>query len=131
MVLKALHEEAKPLGLQVSWHKTTVQVFGGLLDETVQFIHAFGDDFDILESFIYFSSVVHTNGGSCQEVLGIGLAHGAMDSLSTSIWSCRYLCRWTKIRIFKPLVILVLLYGCETWTLDINLKRQMNEFRNK
>ena len=27
MVLEALHEEAKPLGLQISWPKTKVQVF--------------------------------------------------------------------------------------------------------
>ena len=38
MALEALHEEAKPLGFQVSWPKTKVQVFGGLLDETVQSI---------------------------------------------------------------------------------------------
>ncbi|KAG0697328.1 hypothetical protein GWK47_026353 [Chionoecetes opilio] len=28
MALEALHEEAKPLGLEVSWLKTKVQVFG-------------------------------------------------------------------------------------------------------
>ncbi|KAG0721937.1 hypothetical protein GWK47_045438 [Chionoecetes opilio] len=33
MALEALHEEAKPLGLEVSWLKTKVQVFGDLLDE--------------------------------------------------------------------------------------------------
>ncbi|KAG0712224.1 hypothetical protein GWK47_018960 [Chionoecetes opilio] len=37
MALEALHEEAKPLGLEVSWLKTKVQVFGDLLDEAVQF----------------------------------------------------------------------------------------------
>lgn len=36
MALEALHEETKPLGDQVSWAKTKVQVFRGLLDETVQ-----------------------------------------------------------------------------------------------
>ena len=35
MALEALHEEVKPLGLKVSWAKTKVQVFGGMLDETV------------------------------------------------------------------------------------------------
>ncbi|KAG0723103.1 G-protein coupled receptor moody [Chionoecetes opilio] len=35
MALEALHEEAKPLGLEVSWLKTKVHEFGGLLDETV------------------------------------------------------------------------------------------------
>ncbi|KAG0720572.1 putative aarF domain-containing protein kinase 1 [Chionoecetes opilio] len=44
MALEALHEEAKPLGLEVSWLKTKVQVFGSLLDETVQSVHACGED---------------------------------------------------------------------------------------
>ena len=35
MLLEALHEEAKPLGLKVSWSKTKVQMFVGLLDETI------------------------------------------------------------------------------------------------
>ena len=30
MVLKALHEEMKPVGLKVFWPKTKVQVFGGV-----------------------------------------------------------------------------------------------------
>ena len=35
MALEVLHEEVKPLGLKASWAKTNVQVFGGVLDETV------------------------------------------------------------------------------------------------
>ena len=34
LALGALHEEAKPLGLKVSWPKTKVRVFGGLLDQS-------------------------------------------------------------------------------------------------
>ena len=76
MAFQALHEEAKPLGLQVSWPKTKVQVSGGLLDEIVQSIHTCGENIDILDSFKYLGSVVHNNGGSRQEVLWrIGLAH--------------------------------------------------------
>ncbi|KAG0723422.1 Transposon TX1 uncharacterized protein [Chionoecetes opilio] len=129
MALEALHEEAKPLGLEVSWLKTKVQVFGDLLDEAVQSVHACGEGFEILKSFTYLGSAVHNDGGSRQEVLRrIGIAHGVMDSLSGSIWRCRYLCRRTKIRIFKSLVIPVLLYGCETWTLNSDLKRRINAF---
>ncbi|KAG0726080.1 Retrovirus-related Pol polyprotein from type-1 retrotransposable element R2 [Chionoecetes opilio] len=53
MAFEALHEQAKPLGLEVSWLKTKVQVFGGLLDETGQSVHACGEDIEILESFTY------------------------------------------------------------------------------
>ncbi|KAG0727408.1 Craniofacial development protein 2 [Chionoecetes opilio] len=50
MALEALHEEAKALGLEVSWLKTKVQVFGDLLDEAVQSVHACGEDIEILET---------------------------------------------------------------------------------
>ena len=102
-------------------------MFGGVLDETVQSVHACGEDSEILKNFTYLGSVVHNDGGSSQEITQrIGLAHVVMDSLNMSIWHCRYLCRQTNIRIFKSLVIPVLLYGCETWTL--NLKRRIDVF---
>ena len=129
MALEVLDEEAKPLGLKVSWTKTKVQAFGGLLDDTVQSVHACGEDIEVLESFTYLGSVVHNNGGSSQDVTRrIGLAQGVMNSLNTSIWRCRYLCRRTKIRVFKSLVLPVLLYGCETWTLTRDLERRLDVF---
>ncbi len=86
MALEALHEEAKPLGLEVSRTNTKVQAFGGLLGDTVQSVHACGDDIEVLESFTYLYSVVHNTGGSGQEdTRRIGLAHGVMNSLNTSI----------------------------------------------
>ena len=59
MVLKALHKKAKLLGLLLSWPKTKVQMFGGLLDETVHSIHAYSKNIDILDSFTYRGSMVH------------------------------------------------------------------------
>ena len=69
MALEALHEETKPLGLPASWSKTKVQVFGDLLDETVQSTHACDENIDILDSFSYIGNVVHNNDGLRQEVL--------------------------------------------------------------
>ena len=46
-----------------------------------------------------------------------------MDSLDHGVWRCRYLCR-TKVRVFRPLVLPVLLYGCVTWTLTRDLRRR-------
>ena len=60
MALEALHEEVKPLVLKFSWAKTKVQVFGGLLDETVQSVHECGEDIEILKNFTYLGSVVNT-----------------------------------------------------------------------
>ncbi len=91
-----------------------------------------GEDIDILEDFTYLGSVVQNSGGSGHEVFRqIGLAHAVMNALDTSIWHCRYLCSRTKIRIFWSLVLSVLLYGCETWTVTGGLKRQIKGFGNK
>ena len=58
IALETLHEEVKPLRLKVSWAKTKVQVFGGLLDEIVQSVHACGEDIEISEKFTYLLSIV-------------------------------------------------------------------------
>ncbi len=87
MALEVLHEDAKPLGLEVSWTKTKVQAFGGILDDTFQSAHGCGEDIQVLESFTYLGSVVHNNGRSNHEVIRrIELSYGVMDSLNTSIW---------------------------------------------
>ncbi len=87
-----------------------------------------GEDIEVLESFTYFFRVLYNNGRSDQEVIRwIGLAYGVMESLNTSIWRCRYLCR-TKLHIFKTFVHPALLYGSETKTLNSDLERHLNIF---
>uniref|UniRef100_A0A8C4Q5Z7 Endonuclease-reverse transcriptase n=1 Tax=Eptatretus burgeri TaxID=7764 RepID=A0A8C4Q5Z7_EPTBU len=51
-----------------------------------------------------------------------------MDSLDHGVWRCRYLCGRTKVRVFRSLVLPVLLYACETWTLTKDLRRRLNSF---
>ena len=58
----------------------------------------------------------------------LGRAWGVMDSLDHGVWRCRYLCGRTKVRGFRPLVLPVLLYGCETWTLTKDLRWRLNSF---
>ena len=53
---------------------------------------------------------------------------GVMDSLDNGVWRYRYLCGRTKVRVFRSLVLPVLLYGCETWTLTKDLRRRLNSF---
>ena len=95
-------------------------------------MQACGENIEVLDKFTYLGSVIHNSGGSGHDVLRrLGLAYGVMDSLDRSIWRCRYLCRRTKLRIFKTLVLPVLLYGCETWTLNRDLERRINSFGTK
>ncbi|XP_069981083.1 uncharacterized protein [Penaeus vannamei] len=98
VALDAFSNEAKPLGLQVSWTKTKIQDFGGLLREPDQSIRACGEDTEATESFTYLGSAVHISELSDQEVSRrIDLAAGTMNSVNKSIWSCRYLCRSAEL----------------------------------
>ena len=72
---------------------------------------------------------MHTSAGPEPEVKRhLGQAWGVMDSLDNGVWRCRYLCRRTKVRVFRSLVLPVLLYGCETLTLTRDLRRRLNSF---
>lgn len=103
--LQHLVSQVKSLVLKVSWGKAKVQPFGGLLNDTIHYVHTCGET--VTESFTQdFGSLMHKNGGPCQEVTRrISLAHGVMSSLITNIQCCWHLSRWTKIRIFKKLVL--------------------------
>lgn len=86
-----------------------------MLDETVQCLHLAKTLRSWKISYNLVAYLVQNNGGCCQEVLHwIGLANSVMDSFSTTIWHCKYLCRRTKIWIFKSHVLPISLYGFET-----------------
>ena len=51
---------------------------------------------------------------------------GVMDSLDNGVWRCWYLCKRTNVQM--PLLLPVLLYGCETLTLTRDLRRTLNSF---
>ena len=97
--LDMLNEESEPLGLWVFWVKTKIKV--ALLAVAV-----FGEDVEVTERFTYLSSDIHVSVGCETEVS----AWGVMDSLDHGVWRCRYLCRTLKGRVFRSLVLPVLLY---------------------
>lgn len=45
--------EATPLGLEVTWTKTKIQDFGGLLREPVQLGYACDEDIEAAQNFIF------------------------------------------------------------------------------
>ena len=127
--LESLSEEAEPLGLRVSWVKTKIQEFGSILDAATRSCRVVGEEVEIVEKFTYLGSVVHSS-TSCEAEVArrLGLAYGAMNSLDKTVWRSRYLSRKTKVKIFGSLVMPVLLYSCEAWTLTEGLKRRLNTF---
>ena len=88
-----------------------------------------GEDVEVVERFTYLGSDIHVSAGCESEVnRRLGRAWGVMDSLDHGVWRCRYLCGRTKVRVVMSLMLPVLLYGCETWTLTKDLRWRLNSF---
>jgi hypothetical protein len=129
--LEALEVETRPLGLQVSWTKTKIQAFDDSLAD-VKSVPVCGENVEVLDRFTYLGSVVQSDGGSDLDVeRRLGISYGVMESLNQSVWRCRYLSKKTKLHVFKVLVLPVLLYGAETWTLTAQLRTRLNSFVTK
>ena len=124
-----LIEESEPLGLWVSWVKTKIEAFNDILDAAILSVPVCSEDVEVTERFTYLGSDIHVSAGCEPEVNRyLGRAWGVMDSLDHGVWRCWYLCRRTKVRVFRSLLLPVLLYGCETWTLIRDLRRRLNLF---
>lgn len=80
------------------------------MDDTEQYIHALSKDTDILEDLTYLGIVVKNRERSVHEPFQqIGSVHDVIDSLSTNIRRCQYLCRGSG---FEPSCHLCSMFYC-------------------
>ena len=130
--LDALAGESEGLGLRVSWVKTKIQQFLHTVDELCSEANCRGEVVEIVPVFSYLGSKISCDGSVTVEIeRRLGLAWGAMSSLGDNVWGSRYLSRTTKVEVFKRLVLPVLLYGCETWTLTSTMRARLDSFGTK
>jgi len=127
--LEVLNKESEPLALRVSSVKTKIQAFNDVLDAAILSVPVCGEDLEVTERFTDLGSDIHVFAGYEPEVnRHLGQAWGVMDSRDHEVWSCQYLCGRMKVCFFRSLVLPVLLYGCETWTLTRDLRWRLNSF---
>jgi len=114
-VLQSFNAFPAPLGLQLSWSKTKLQNVGE--GDPPSTILIDGVPVEGIDEFIHLGSKQSSNGYSRLDVLRrIGLACSVMNSLQR-VWKCSCLNINTKVHLYQALVMSVLLYGTETWTL--------------
>ena len=91
-----------------------------------------GEPVSFVDNFVYLGSAIGSGGRSFPEInRRLGIASSVMNSLNRSVWRCRYLCRRTKIRLFRALVLPVLLYGSETWSIGVHEQGRLNSFSTR
>ena len=130
--LDALSGESGRLGLRISWMKTKIQQFIHTVDQACSVVSCGDEEVEVVSVFPYLGSRISDDGSVTVEIEHrLGLAWGAMSSLGGRIWCSKYLSRGTKAEVFKRLVLPVLLYGCETWTLTATMRARLDSFGTK
>ena len=86
--------------------------------------------FEKLEEFKYFGTSV-TKQNSIQEEIKSRLKSGNVCYHSVqNLLSSIVLSKNMKIEVYRTIILLVTLYGCETWSLTLREKRTLRVFEN-
>jgi hypothetical protein len=125
-MLKRIDAESHDFGLTISTAKTVVQcipprerrmtasINGVMLEQTTE--------------FVYLGGRVTEDATSDSDIdRRIGLATGVACSL-IKLWRSKDISSRTKVRLYKSLVLSVLLYNSETWTMREALNRKLLVF---
>jgi hypothetical protein len=130
----ALHvfQATKEIGLEVNADKTKYIVMPR--DQNAGRNHSIKIDnisFERMEEFKYLGTI-STNQNSIQEEVKSRLELGNACYYSVqNLLSSRLLSKNLKIRIYRTIILPIVLYGCETWSLTLKDERRLRVFENR
>ena len=125
-----LVDRAGSYGMEVSSEKSKVMVNGNDNSNEAHIIMN-GQTLEEVEAFKYLGATLTKDGRSSTEVkIRLAISMSAMAGLS-KIWRSKDISFPTKIKLFRSLVLSILLYGCESWTLTAELEKKIQAFEMK
>ena len=128
----SLSEESERLGLRISWMNPKIQQFIHAVDQACNVVSCGEKEVEVVSVFPYLGSQISDDSSIKVEIdHRMCLTWGAMSSLRDRIWCSKYLSQGTKTEVFKRLVLPILLYGCETWTLTAATRARLDAFGTK
>ena len=114
--LKRIETASSELGLHISWTKTKIQNIGAGPVAPDLLIN--GQVVEGVDKFVYLGSTIcSVDGSRSEQMRRIGLAAANMNNLA-SVWSQSHLSTATKLRLYMTLIVPILLYASETWTVN-------------
>ena len=111
-LLMKVKKESEKAGLKLNIQKTTILASGPITSRQID-----GENVETVSDFIFLISKV-TADGDCSHQIKRHLLFGrkVMTNLD-SVLKSRDVTLLTKVCIVKAMVFLVVMYGCETWTI--------------
>ena len=119
-------------GLTLSIVKTKLLVAGDSDADDMRPLRLDGGEVESVTEFKYLGSIVEAKGGIAQEVgEKIAKVSKAFGALREPIFRDSNLSLRTKRKVYKAVVLGVLLYGSETWTTKRDAIRRLEVFHNR
>ena len=128
---EALVVATKQNGLEVNADKTKYIIMSR--DQNAGRSHSMKIDnisIERVEEFKYLGTTL-TNKNSIQEEIKSRLKFGNAYYLVQNILSSSLLSKMLKIKIYRTIILPVVLYGCETWSLTLREERRLRVFENR
>ena len=105
-------EESEKVGLKLNIQKTKIMTSGSITSWKID-----GETMETVTDFISLGSKITADGDCSHEIKRrLLLGRKAMTNLDNIIKS-RDITLPTKVRLVKAMVFLVVIYGCESWTI--------------
>ena len=107
-VLMKVKEESEKVGLKLNIQKTKIMASGPIISRET--------DGETVANFILGGSKITADGECSHEIKGRLLLGRKVTTNLDSILKSRDITLPTKVRLAKAMVFLVVMYGCESWT---------------
>ena len=110
-LLMKVKEDHKKVGLKLNIQKTKIMTPGPITSWEID-----GETVETLAEFIFLGSKITADGDCSNKIKRrLFLGRKVMTNLN-SIFKSRDIILPTKVRLVKPMVFPVVMYGCESWT---------------
>ena len=105
-------EESEKVGLKLHIQKTKIMASGPTTSWQID-----GETMEIVRDFILGGSKITTDGDSNHEIKRCLLLGRKAMTNPDSLLKSRDITLLTKVHLVKAMVFLVVMYGCESWTI--------------
>ena len=107
-----MKEESEKVGLKLNVQKTKIMASSPIISWEIE-----GETVETMSDFIFLGSKITADGDCSQEIKRrLLLGRKVMTNLD-GILKSRDITLPTKVHLVKPMVLTVVMYGCENWTI--------------
>ena len=110
-ILVKVKEKREKVALKLNIHKTKIMASGPITSRQID-----GEAMETVRDFIFFGSKITTDDDCSHEIKERLLLGSKVMTNLDSIFKSRDITLPTKVRLVKAMVFLVVMYGCEIWT---------------